>query len=362
MKARVDRAELAQAVDWLRGFTAGSGVHLPALHGLHIAAADGVLVLRASNLESTAEAVVPAAIDEPGVVLPSGGLLAALVAKLPSSAVSIAADDGALAVESGSVSARVPLLVESDFPPAMREEDDHAITIPSMTLEQVARRVAPAVYAEGGRPALTAVHLIVGGGKLVAAATDDRRLHRLSVDLPTEVEIDVLMPAGVFAPLGKLDRPVTLSVTDGRAVFSTDDRQLVTSLVAGEQPDPGQFFQNASSDGLVAVERDALLETLNRVVSLTRTGKNLFASMIASDGSLHVTATDGGSGSIADALPCEGDGSTHINPELLAQALDALGTERAELALDPRRAIGVRAPGGSSFDAVVMPVNQKSRR
>ena len=101
MKLRVDRDVLAEAVTW----TARSvpvRPPVPVLAGVRLEADESSLVLASFDYEVSARCQVPADVEEGGVVLVSGRLLAEIAKSLPAKPVDLEVEGTKVAVSCGS--------------------------------------------------------------------------------------------------------------------------------------------------------------------------------------------------------------------------------------------------------------------
>ena len=101
MKLRVDRDVLAEAVTWTaRSVPARPPV--PVLAGVRLEASNASLVLASFDYEVSAHCEIPAEVEEEGVVLVSGRLLADIAKALPSKPVDLEVEGTKVTVSCGS--------------------------------------------------------------------------------------------------------------------------------------------------------------------------------------------------------------------------------------------------------------------
>ncbi len=218
MKVRVEKNELADAVAWL-SLVRGKRLALPALHGIRLEAVDGFLRLQATDMDTSGEVEIAAAIDEPGAVLPSATTLHAIVTRLPEAPITLSGNDDHVEITGGRVRGKVTCLHVDDFPHLPAVEDGPATTIPSTVMETVVRRVGPAADNHEKFPVLTGVYLRIGDGTLTAVATDSYQLHRFDGELETSGTADAIVPLSALGAVAKLGYPVHLRFGDGRVEF-----------------------------------------------------------------------------------------------------------------------------------------------
>ena len=115
MKLRVDRDVLAEAVTW----TARSvpvRPPVPVLAGVRLEADEGSLVLASFDYEVSAHCEVAADVEEDGVVLVSGRLLADIAKALPNKPVDLEVEGNKVAVSCGSARFSLAAMAADDYP------------------------------------------------------------------------------------------------------------------------------------------------------------------------------------------------------------------------------------------------------
>ena len=120
MKLRVDRDVLAEAVTWTaRSVPARPPV--PVLAGVRLEATETSLVLASFDYEVSAHCEVPAEVEEEGVVLVSGRLLADIAKALPAKPVDLEVEGTKVTVTCGSARFALAAMAADDYPalPAM---------------------------------------------------------------------------------------------------------------------------------------------------------------------------------------------------------------------------------------------------
>ncbi len=357
MKLTVPRQDLADAVAWATR-VAGARATLPALTGVLLSAADGRLVLRATDLEVTAEVGVDARIAEPGTVLLAARLLAQLVARLPAGDVTLADDGDRVRIECGRARFRVRRIPAEDFPmpPAL---GDGAIegTVKAHAFSRLVTQVGRAAAAgEDARAVLTGVNLEAADGRLTAAATDTYRLAARSVAFERAVEGSAIVPARALAEVDRAiaagGGDVTVVLDAGQAQFRVGDRTLTTRLVEGPFPNYRSLLPDAS-EVTVVVDRAALTEALQRAQVVASAAANTPVQLSFTEGGLELQVQNSEAGDATEQLAAEVTGGPldiAFNPRYLADGLEAAGTERVRFELrDGLRAAVIR-PEGEDVD------------
>ncbi|MFP5308834.1 MAG: DNA polymerase III subunit beta [Actinomycetes bacterium] len=357
MKLRVERAEFADAVSWATR-TVGARVTLPALSGVLLEAADGMLTCRATDLEVAAVIAIPCQIDEPGSVLLPGKLLSQLVAKFPDAPVELSGAPDRVEIRCGRATFHVRGMPVEDFPTLPEPGDDAATgEIRADAFARMVAQVARAASSDEARPVLTGVKLEASDGQLTAAATDSYRLAVRSLPWDTAVTGEALVPARALQEVakasGEAGGTITLALEEGQVSFLLGSRRLTTRLIEGTFPNYRQLLPDAHETGVV-VERSVLVEALQRVAVVALGQTNTPVTLTFEDGSVDLQAANSEVGDAAEALPAEIDGeglTIAFNPTFLLAGLEATGTERIRIELRDGLKPAVLKPVSADDDA-----------
>ena len=123
MKLRVDRDVLAEAVTWTaRSVPARPPV--PVLAGVRLEATETSLVLASFDYEVSAHCEVPAEVEEEGVVLVSGRLLADIAKALPAKPVDLEVEGTKVTVTCGSARFALAAMAAATWGDAAASEDE----------------------------------------------------------------------------------------------------------------------------------------------------------------------------------------------------------------------------------------------
>lgn len=337
MKFRAEHAEFAAAVSWVTRIV-GARVTLPALSGVLLEAAEGRVTCRATDLEVAAEVSLPAQISEPGRALLPGKLLAQLVARLPGDAVNLAGGAEGVEVTSGRSTFHVRGMPAEDFPQLPEADPDSTPgTIRAAAFTRLVSQVARAAAVDEARPALTGVKLSSTEDALEATATDAYRLAIRSVPWESGITAESLVPARALTEAaraaGDQGGSVEVVLEEDQATFRFDDRRLTTQLIEGKTIDAQQLLPD-DFDAVAVVERDPLMEALQRVSIVAQGRANAPVRLAFEEDSVELEVTNQEVGDANEAMPGELDGdplTIRFNPDFLRQGLDALGSERVAI-------------------------------
>ena len=345
MKIRLERDVLADAVQWAAR-SLPNRPSVPILAGLRLSAQGEQVVLSSFDYETSAKITVPARIEEEGVALVSGKLLADIARSLPAKPADILCDASKMELTCGSARFTLQMLPVNEYPelPSMPEASG---TIES---EVFARAVAQVVVAAGRDellPVFTGVRLEIEGETLSLLATDRYRMALKEIPwrpVSGRSEGAALVPARVLSETAKsmtAGESVTLSLASGEAGdgligFSGDGtsgvREITTRLLDGEFPKV-RHLMSVTPTLTVRANTQEIIAAVRRVALVAE--RNTSLRMIIGDGTITLEAATGDQAQAVEALEAvvehhHADAAAMtaagFNPHYLSDALNALDT------------------------------------
>ncbi|MDR2896126.1 MAG: DNA polymerase III subunit beta [Propionibacteriaceae bacterium] len=287
MKIQLDKDVLAEAVAWVaRSLPARPS--FPVLAGLMIRADADLVTLSTFDYETSAQVTVQAQVDQAGVVLVSGKLLADITRSLPNRPVLIDTQDNEVKLVCGSARFMLQTMPVHEYPelPAM------PATSGWIDPEALAKSVAQ-VFVAAGRdellPVFTGIRLEFDGDNLALMATDRYRIAVKEMTWhPAESLAGraVLVPGKVLSEMAKsmvnAERiTVALASADSgdnligfAAETDTGSRQITTRLLDGEFPKLRQLM-NVPNDTTVRINTTELIAAVRRVALVAERNTSL---------------------------------------------------------------------------------------
>jgi DNA polymerase-3 subunit beta len=234
MRLAIDRAALLKALQHVSSVVERR-VTIPILSNVLVAAGEGVLRLKATDLDIEVCETVAANTETPGETTVSAHMLHDIVRKLPDgSQVELALDESGNHVNLSAGPARFALacLPATDFPDIASEEMSHSFALPAGALRKFIERTRFAISTEETRYYLNGIyfHTVSGddGERLCAVATDGHRLAKTDGPMPDGAQgmPGVIIPRKTVAEVFKLltDRsaPVQVGLSSAKIRFAFD--------------------------------------------------------------------------------------------------------------------------------------------
>ena len=373
MKLRVDRDILAEAVTWTaRSVPARPPV--PVLAGVRLEAKGSSLVLASFDYEVSAHCEVAADVEEDGVVLVSGRLLADIAKALPNKPVDLEVEGNKVAVSCGSARFSLAAMAADDYP-ALPAMPGVAGTVDAHDLAQAVAQVVIAASRDETLPLLTSVQMQVEGERLTLMATDRYRLAvREMTWSPQDAGLTThaLLKARTLSDVAKSltsTGDVTVALTEAGASssgligFEAGGRRTTSLLTDGDYPPVRRLFPESTSIH-ATVGTDELMAAVRRVSLVADRSTPIHMSF--TQGNLELDAGQGDDAQATEQLVAhlEGDDiSTAFNPGYLLDGLGALNQPYVRLdfthASKPAVLTGMDSIGGtedSSFRYLLMPI------
>ena len=372
MKLRVDRDILAEAVTWTaRSVPARPPV--PVLAGVRLEAKGSSLVLASFDYEVSAHCEVAADVEEDGVVLVSGRLLADIAKALPNKPVDLEVEGNKVAVSCGSARFSLAAMAADDYT-ALPVMPAVAGTIDAHDLARAVGQVSIAASRDDTLPLLTSVQIEVEGSSLVLMATDRYRLAMRELTWSpsnTELSTTALLKARTLSDVAKSltsSGDVTVALSSESAAssligFEAGGRRTTSLLTDGDYPPVRRLFPESTSIH-ATVGTDELMAAVRRVSLVADRSTPIHMSF--TQGNLELDAGQGDDAQATEQLVAhlEGDDiSTAFNPGYLLDGLGALNQPYVRLdfthASKPAVLTGMDSIGGtedSSFRYLLMPI------
>ena len=335
----------------------------------------GNVMLTTTNLELGIRCSIKAEVEEPGDITLPVKKLAAIINAMPQQEVVVESSDGQTArIRSGrSDFNRFNGLKAEDFPALPSFVDQHSYELPPQELALMLRSVSYAQSTDENRYILNSVFFNFSEGKLSLVATDGRRLAMISRDMKIDHEDEgsIILPAKTVTELEKLlsqGKMVKISFNERQVAFDievgeessnsglTGSIYLVSKIVEGSYPNYKQVIPK-EAEHRIKVERELMLETVQRVALMTNDKQNSVKLKIA-DNCLEISGESAELGEAKEPIEVEYTGpevKIGFNPEFLLSPLRNLTKDEVFFEFKDEMSPGVFKTL-DNFLCVVMPL------
>lgn len=310
MKFIIDRANLLAAMTRVSGVVGKSTIAV--LNNVCIEAVDEAVTFRVTNLDMEAATTVPARVETSGAITVPAVTLREIAQNMADGAdalFSMSADDPRLTVQSGRSRFKLPTLTPDNFPAMTTVGKGSAITIPCAQLAGLLDRVSFAAGLDQTRYVLTATHLFPHEGVMHAAATN---IHKLAMG---SIPVGDTFPK-VMLPASFISEAVAMTMgADGDAILTVGKAKI--SVAVGNAVVISKLLDEAPLNYLGVIPRenphrlvvdvDLLTLAVKRTLVMA-TNKERSIRVAVTKGAMAISAKADTSGEAADEIEAEYDG------------------------------------------------------
>ncbi len=247
MKIEIIKDKLLAAITQAERI-AGKHISLPILSCVIIEAREGVVSVKATNLDVGIEISVVAKIFEDGVVALQGSLLKSFVSSLGNNkSVLFEVKEGACIISSGSSEASFRITSPDDFPVIPRVSGDNPLVIPSKDFVLGLRSVVWSAAVSSIKPELSSVYIYEDDSFLVFVATDSFRLAEKRVKTKNIKNLEPLLipfknSLEIVRVFEDFDGDLKIFVSKNQLSILTENIHLSSRVVDGNFPDYRQII------------------------------------------------------------------------------------------------------------------------
>lgn len=340
MKFKINKEHFATGLKQVANVV-GSKPQQAMLNNVLIKAENGKVMLTTTNLDLGIRCAIKAEVETDGEITLPVKKLSAIINSMPQQEITFESKDGQTArIRSGrSDFQRFNGLKADGFPPLPSFVNQHTYEVGSQELLSMLRSVSYAQSTDENRYILNSVFFNFSEGKLTLVATDGRRLALISRDMKVEKEDEgsIILPAKTVSELEKLlaqGKNVQISFSERQVAFDieinedsgnnglVDSIYLVSKIVEGNYPNYKQVIPK-ESEQRIKVERELMLETVQRVALMTTDKQNSVKLRIA-DNCLEISGQSAELGEAKEPIEVDYSGpdvQIGFNPEFLLSPL-----------------------------------------
>jgi len=281
MRITVDRTNLLKSLGRVHRVVERRNT-IPILSTVLIEAADGVMLLKATDLDVEVTETSGVQVDKSGATTVPAHLLHDIVRKLPDGSevmLTLNEEGSSVSVVSGRSSFRLQCLSRDDFPQLSTDKLEHAFEISADCLKKLINSTQFAISTEETRYYLNGIYLHTiethGSLKLRTVATDGHRLAQAQIEAPngTETMPSVIIPRKAVGELQKLvseedDVVVKVELSDSKIRFSLGSVVLTSKLIDGTFPEYQRVIP-VNNDKKLVIDRAAFAGAVDRVSTIS---------------------------------------------------------------------------------------------
>lgn len=366
MKAEVSKDQLFQKVGLVEK-ASGKHLTLPVLQGIYIEANDGTVTLRATNLDIGIEAMVPAKVEEEGVVVVPGAVFGQVLASLAQGGmVKFELQDSHLVVGGSGSTTRIKCLDHEDFPKLPRVDDGVTLVVEANDLVSGIRSVWYSASTSTIKPELASVYIYEDHGSMVFAATDSFRLAEKRVRPKKAVDFNSLLipiknTIDMVRVLETHDGDVEVLFNENQLSITFDGVYFTSRLIDGTFPDYGQIVPKDFVTETIFLKQD-IHNTLKKTTIFSDKFNQVSFKIEPNKKKVTIHAESAEVGEMSDTVPAtiEGDDlEISFNQKYLMDSFQSIPADSVVFSFSgPGKPMVMKGVSDDSFYYLVMPMNK----
>ena len=257
---------------------------LPSLSGIKISATEDSLILVSSDSNISIKTTINSndyntlVIKEPGEIVIDAKYIVEIVRKIDSEFINFEIIDGTLVKVYGVEANEYPL-INFDISSAQ------PFKLETSLFKQIIDETAFACSDKETRPVLTGVNLKAADHKIYANATDSYRLASKTIEIDTDLNFNVTVPAKylneIYHSIANQEE-ITIAIDNQKISFAFGDTVIDTRLLDDEFPDTSKLVPDTYQQKL-KVSAKEMINAVDRTLFIKSDGKNTIKMNINSD-------------------------------------------------------------------------------
>ena len=364
MKISVTKDDLAQGLQAVQNVV-GVRTTLPILSNVLLLAGENKLELRATDLEVSVHASVPANVESEGATSLPAKRIFGLVREIEATEIEIEVNDKEQAtVKAGGGSYKIFGIGADEYPQQANFKESTKFKVAQGKLREMIRKTAYAVSNDESRHVLKGINFVVETDRLTLVATDGRRLALVEEEIEKGTKAEFIVPTKAVGELQRLlqgEGDVEICLGETHVQFTMPQEggepiKMYSKLVEGNYPNFKQVIPGESKER-VTVVKEELHHALRRADQIT-SDKTNSVKLTFKENKLAITANtpDVGTGHEAIAIKYSGEEiEVAFNPAFLMDALKVIDEDEVYFEITDNLRPGV-IKSKSPFLYVLMPM------
>ena len=336
---------------------------MPVLEGVQLAADEEGLLLRCSDLTLQKECRLAAIVEKTGECVIRGRIFSDIVRKLPDGNAFFSLDGQTLTIRCGRSVNQLQCMEYEEFPQMTFDGDDtFTIAFDREKGKKVIDHTAFAVALDDTHPALSGVLIESEGKALSMVATDSFQFAKNTMSIEKEApEKRVVVPGKTVIEIGRMleegegEAALTFSRTHLKADMGST--VLISRLIDSDYIDYKRILPKACKTR-VLVDREALMESVDRAQLVSRDGNNSVLFKIGTENM--IVKSESVVGKVEDELTAQvmGDGlDIAFNPKFVMNVLKNVEDDKVYLECNsPINPCVIRPVNSDDYFYLVVPM------
>lgn len=260
MKAECSKDALKNAIQQAERMT-GKNLSLPVLGSILFLAEDGVLVLRATNLDLGIEIRIPAKVDRPWIAVVPGSIISGILSAVYDNKVTLEILNENLTISTLNTKSVIKCLPSEDFPTLPTLPDAESFSVPRGKFIDGVKSVWYSASVSDMKPEISSVCVYPEGEDIVFAATDSFRLAEKRIALKKSVSFShILVPYKNMTEIIRVfegeNGDIELSFNKNQLSLSSGGVYVTSRIIDGVFPDYRQIIPKEYATEVTVLKQD----------------------------------------------------------------------------------------------------------
>jgi DNA polymerase-3 subunit beta len=363
MKIECIKEKLEQAVARVERITEKNPT-LPVLKCILLVAKNGILSVRATNLELGIDVSIPVKVEQEGTVAVPGGVLSSFITTLYGGKnISLELSEGNLTVAAAKNATVIKSYPHEDFPVIPVVEGNNTFSVSSKSITRGLKSVLYSAATSSIKPELSSVYIYLEEGKIVFVATDSFRLaEKKVIEKKVQSFEPILLPfknaIEVARILEELGGDIDVTFSKNQISFSAGGTYITSRLIDGVFPDYKQIVPKEFITEAIVLKQD-LLNTLKISNVFSDKFNQIALTVLPSEKRFVIetrNADVGENTSTVDAALSGEDIEVAFNHRYIVDCFQSIDSDSVSLSFTgPNKPLVVRGVSDPSFMYLVMP-------
>ena len=300
MNFKISKKEFLDALS-LSTRAISSNTPLPSLTGIKFIVDDNSLTLISSDSNISIKKVIIAndnnalTINETGEIVIDARYILEICRKIDSEFINVELIDGTLVkISGGNSEFKINGMNSNDYP-AINFDYSNAqpFKLETLLFNQIIDETAFACSDKETKPVLTGVNLKAEDNKIYANATDSYRLASKVIDIDTNLNFNITVPAKYLNEISHAisnEQEITIAIDKQKISFIFNNTIIDTRLLDDEFPDTSRLVPTSFSQKLIVSAKE-MVNAIDRTLFIKSDGKNTIKLNI-NDSKIELTSSN----------------------------------------------------------------------
>lgn len=340
---------------------------IPVLKGILLKTDDnGVLTMAASDLDLSIERKIKVEDCEPGETVVLSKLFGDIIRKLPDETIVIEENDGKVNIRCSNSEFNI-IGLESDEFPNIDPKDEYVeeLVFNKEILKDMIGKTAFSASIDENKGAMTGVLIEMEETVLSMVAIDGFRMAIAREAMKNKKKENIVIPAKILSEVSRIitesdfsGEDVTMLLTGKMAVFNMENTKIVIRLLEGEFMNYRRIIP-VDNPTKVVLNKNDLLESVERASLLAKVGKNNLVRLDIRDGGIEITSKSE-EGNVKEEVIASKEGNDLVigfNSKYLIEALKVIDDESITMYFNTNVSPCLVTPvSGERYEYLILPV------